>query len=203
MRLPEALKNCLSANLKLSKTHLHEIGQSRGFLGGVLEPLLKTELLLIKNLFKSFAKSALIQLGLPATVSATDADLHKERYGSGITILKIFDKEVNDVMKMVKYPEKFGFLIKAVSEKIQYRAKEQKGWFLSVLLGTLGATLLGNMLIGKRVLRAGEGTTRGGEKFQYHLIFQLILKYKCIIKINLMMFIQEIIQLKQRMGHMS
>ena len=72
-----------------------------------------------------------------------------------------------------------------------------------MLLGTLGATLLGNMLIGKRVLRAGEGTTRGGEKFQYHLIFRLILKYKCIIKINLMMFIQEIIQLKQRMGHMS
>ena len=41
-------------------------------------------------------------------------------------------------------------------------ANEQKREFLSVLLGTLGASLLGNMLAGKGVLRAGEGTARVG-----------------------------------------
>ena len=101
-KLPEAFANCLSANLKSSKTQLHEIGQSRGFLGTILEPLLKTELLLIKNLFNLFAESVLIQLGLPARVSATDAAIHKKRYESGMTTLIICNKEMSNVIKMVK-----------------------------------------------------------------------------------------------------
>ena len=51
-------------------------------------------------------------------------------------------------------------LIKSVSEKIKNDAKEQKGGFLSMLLGTLGAGLLGNVLGGKGTIRAGEGTIR-------------------------------------------
>ena len=74
-----------------------------------------------------------------------------------------------------------------------------------MFLGTLGASLLGNLLIGKGVIRAGEGiiragegTTRTGQSFQFRLILQLTLKYKSIIKVNLnlMVFIQKIIYLK-------
>ena len=56
---------------------------------------------------------------------------------------------------------------------IQNEAKEQKGWFLSMLLGTLDASLLGNMLVGKRIHRAGEGTTRAGygSKFKMKINF--------------------------------
>ena len=52
---------------------------------------------------------------------------------------------------------------KSVSETIQNEAKEEKGGFLSMLFGTLGASLLGNLLAGKGVMRAGEGTIRAGE----------------------------------------
>ena len=56
--------------------------------------------------------------------------------------------------------------IKGVGETIQNEAKEQRGGFLSMLLGTLGASLLGDVLSkdlsGKGVIRAGEGTIRAG-----------------------------------------
>ena len=55
-----------------------------------------------------------------------------------------------------------GLLLKGVSETIQHEAKEQRGGFLSMLLGTLGASLLGDILSGKGVIRAGEGTIRAG-----------------------------------------
>ena len=58
-------------------------------------------------------------------------------------------------MKIVKSLEDSGLLIKGVSERIQNKAKEQKGGFLSMLLSTLGASLLGNMLAGEGVTRAG------------------------------------------------
>ena len=59
-------------------------------------------MLLIKNLFNLFAKSVLIQLGLPARVSATDTAIHKERYESGMTTLIVYNKEMSNVIKMVK-----------------------------------------------------------------------------------------------------
>ena len=55
-----------------------------------------------------------------------------------------------------------GLLLKEVSETIQNEVKEQKGGFFSMLLGTLGAILLGNMLAGKGINRAGEGFIRAG-----------------------------------------
>ena len=66
LRLRKAFANNSSANLKLSKTQLHKIGQSGGFLGRLLGPLLKTGLSLIGNVLKSLAKSVLIALGLTA-----------------------------------------------------------------------------------------------------------------------------------------
>ena len=58
---------------------------------------------------------------------------------------------MKDILKIIKSLEDSGFLIKGVSEAIQNEAKEQKGGFLSMLLGTLGASLLGNMLTGRGV----------------------------------------------------
>ena len=72
-------------------------------------------------------------------------------FGSGTTTLIIYNEEMNDIMKIVKSLEESGLLIKGVSETIKNEAKEQKGRFLSKLLGTLGASLLENLLTGKRV----------------------------------------------------
>ena len=60
--------------------------------------------------------------------------------------LIIFNEEMNDIIEIVKSFKESGLLI-----KIQNEAKEQKGGFLSMLLGTLGASLLGNLLTGKGV----------------------------------------------------
>ena len=72
---------------------------------------------------------------------------------------------MNDIMKIVKSLGEFGLLIKGIGETIKNEAKEQKSRFLSILLGTLGASLLGNLLTGKGVMRAGEGTIRAGQNF--------------------------------------
>ena len=75
--------NISFANIKLSKTQLHKIGQSGEFLGRVLGPLLKTGLLLIKKIFNPAAK-CFIPLGLTAA-SATDAGLQKNIFWSSTT----------------------------------------------------------------------------------------------------------------------
>ena len=85
--------------------------------------------------------------------------------GSGTTTLIISNKEMNDIMKIVKSLEESGLLIKGVGERIKNKAKEQKGRFFGMLLGTLGSSLLRNMLAGKGVIRAGEGMIRAGQNF--------------------------------------
>ena len=97
----------------------------------LFEPLLKTGLLLMKNVLKPLDKS----LGLTAAALATDAAIHKKIFGSGITLI-ISSEEINDIMKIVKSLEVSGLLIKGVSETIKNEAKEEKGGFLSMLLGT-------------------------------------------------------------------
>ena len=69
---------------------------------------------------------------------------------------------MKELIEIVKSLKDFGLLLKGVSKTIQYEAKEQKGGFLSMLLGTLGASLLGNILAGKGMNRAGEGIVRAG-----------------------------------------
>ena len=82
------------------------------------------------------------------------------------TTLIISNDEINDIIKIIKSLEDSGLLLKGVTETVQNEVKEQKGGFLSALLGTLGASLLGDLLIdnikGKGVLRAGEGVLRAG-----------------------------------------
>ena len=146
---------------------MHKIGQSRGFLGRILRPLLKTGLPLMKNIFKPLAKRVLISLGLTPSASAADADaaIHKKMFKSGATTLIISNEEMNDIMKIVKSLEETGLLIKGISETMKNEAKERKGGFLSILLGTLGASLLGNLLTGNGTIRAGESTIRAGQNF--------------------------------------
>ena len=71
------------------------------------------------------------------------------------TTVIISSDEMKDIIEIVKSVEDSGLLLKGVSETIQNEAKEQKGGFLSMLLGTLGASLLGNILAGKGINRAG------------------------------------------------
>ena len=69
---------------------------------------------------------------------------------------------MEDIIKIVKSLEDSGLLLKRVRETVENEAREQKGGFLSMLLGTLGASLLGNILDGKGINRAGEGVIRAG-----------------------------------------
>ena len=147
--LPKAFANYLSTDIKLSKTQISMKIQSGGFLGRLLGPLLKARLALMKNVIKPLAKSVLIPLGLTAAASAVDAGILKKFLGSGTTTLIISNDEIKDIIRIVKSLEDSGLLLKGISKIIQNEAKEQKGGFLSMLLGTLGASLLGNILAGK------------------------------------------------------
>ena len=149
-KLRNAFNDNMSTDLKLSTAQISKIILSRGFLGRLLGPLLKSWLSLIKNVIKPLAKSVLIPLGLTAEASAADAGIHKKIMGSGTTTLIISNEEINDIMKIVQTLEDSNILLKGVTKTIENEAKEQKGVFLSILLGTLGASLLANLLTGKR-----------------------------------------------------
>ena len=160
----KAFANYLSTDIKLSKTHLSKIVQSGGFLGRLLGPLLKTGSQLIKDVIKPLAKSVLIPLGLTAAASAVDPGIHKKILVSGTTAttLIISNNEIENIIKIVKSFEDSGLLLKRVTETVQNEVKEQKRGFLSMLLGTLGASLLGNILTGRGIDKAGEGIVRAG-----------------------------------------
>ena len=132
----------------------------------------------MKSVITPLAKNVLIPLGLTAAASAADAEIHKKILGSGNnTALIISNKDMDDLIKIVKSLEDSGLLLKGITELVQNEIKEQKGGFLRMLLGTLGASLLGNLLTGKGVFharkrvnkkvkgihRAGEGIVRAGE----------------------------------------
>ena len=116
-------------------------------------------------MLQPFVKSVLITLGLIEAASVADAGIRKNFLGSGNTTLIISNKEMEYIMKIVKSLEDSGLLTKGITETIEKKKKEQKGGFLGMLYGKLGASLLGNMLVGKRVTRAGEGANRVGQDF--------------------------------------
>ena len=99
LRFRKDFTNNSAANIKLTKTQLRRIG---GFFSRLLGPLLKSGLPLMKNGLKPLAKGVLKQLGLTATVSATDAAIHKKISGSGNTKVIISNEQMNDIMKMVQ-----------------------------------------------------------------------------------------------------
>ena len=179
------LRNRDIADIKFSKTQIKKLTQSGGFLGSLLGPLMKFALPLAKNV--------LLPLGLTAAASATDAGIKKSIHGSGSkpksnsklkskpkpkseskskprttrqgVTLTIPNRDLDDIMKIIKCLEDHDILIKGVAETVKNETKEQKGGFLGMLLGTLGASLLGNLLTGKGVIRAGEGIIRAGQDF--------------------------------------
>ena len=144
-KLRNAVNNNSATDIKLSKTQIKKIIQSGGFLGKLLNklagPLMKVALPLAKNV--------LAPLGLTAAMSAMDGSIQKKIHGSGATkgsgVKLIIEREdMNDIMKTIKALENSGILLKGVSKAIKNETKERKGGFLSMLLGTLGASLLGN-----------------------------------------------------------
>ena len=122
--------------------------QKGGFLR-FLAPLFKSGLSLLNSVVKPLG-----MLGLTTAASATDAAINKKILGSETTTLIISIDEMNDILKIVKSLEDSGILLKGVSETIKDEAKEQKEGFLSALLGTLGASLLGDMLFSKVLFKA-------------------------------------------------
>ena len=128
---------------------------------------------MLKNVIKPLAKSVLIPLGLTAAASVVDAGIRKKisRSGHNNRTLTISNNELEDIIKIVEALEDSGLLLKGATETVQNEVKEHKGGFLIMLLGTLGASLLGNLLKrqgiyravkGKEMNRAGEGIVRAG-----------------------------------------
>ena len=135
--------------------------QKGGFLK-FLMPLFKSGLPLLKSVVKPLG-----MLSLTAAGSGTDAAINKKILGSGNhTTLIISNDDMQDLLKIVKSLEGSGILLNAITETVKNEVKEQKGGFVSMLLGTLGASLLGDLLSkklsGRGVIRAGEGAIIAG-----------------------------------------
>ena len=103
------------------------------------------------------AKSVLAPLGRTAAASALDVGIQKKIHGSGNTTLIISNEDMNNIMKIAQALEDSNILLKGVTKTIEDETKEQKSGFLSMLLGTVGASLLGNLLAGKGIARDGSG----------------------------------------------
>ena len=151
-KLRNASNNNMSTDLKLSRAQISKFLkiQSGGFLGSLLSklasPLMKVAIPLAKNV--------LTPLGITAATSDIDAGIQKKIHGSVTTTL-ISNEEMNDIMKIVQALEDSNVLPKGVTKTIKNETKKQKGGLLSMLLGTLGASLLGNLLAGKGIVRPG------------------------------------------------
>ena len=151
-KLRNILNNNMSTNIKLSKAQISKIIKSGGFLGSLLSklggPLMKVDVPLAKHISAPW--------GITAAASGINAGIQIKIHDSGTTTLIIS----NDIMKIVQALEDSNILLKGVTKRIKNEAKEQKGGFLSMLLGTLGASLLGNLLLGKWIVRAGSGNKK-------------------------------------------
>ena len=150
----------MATDIKLSKAQIKKLIQSGGFLGKLLSklagPLMKVALPLTKNV--------LAPLGLTAAMSAIDGSIQKKIHGSGVKLIIEEEEDMKDIMKIIEALESSGILLKGLSKTIENETKEQRGGFLSMLLGTLGDSLLGNLLTGgKGIMRAGDGIVRAGE----------------------------------------
>ena len=148
-KLRNSIENNISTDIKLSKAQISKIIQSGGFLCSLLSkiagPLMKVSGPLAKNI--------LAPLGITAAISVIDAEIQKKIHSSGTTTLIIPNEEMNDIMKIVQDLEDSTILLKGVTKTIKNETKEQKGGFLSMLLATLRASLLGNLLSGKGTVR--------------------------------------------------
>ena len=147
----------MPTDLKLYKAQISKIIQPRGFFGSLLSklagPLMKVAV--------HWAKNILAPLGITAAVSAIDTGIQKKIHSSTTATLIISREEMNDIMKIVQALKDSNIFIKGITRAIKNETKEQKGGFLSMLLGTLGVSLLGNLLTGKGIARTGTGNKKG------------------------------------------
>ena len=110
------------------------------------------------------AKNVLAPLGLTAAMSAIDRSIQKKIHGSGVKLI-IEQEDMNDIIKIIEALENASILLKGVTKTIENETKEQRGGFLSMLLGRLGASLFGNLLTGgKGIVRAVEGSVASRAK---------------------------------------
>ena len=130
------------------------------------------------------AKKEIAALGLTAAMSAIDGSIQKKIHGSGVKLITE-QEDMNDIMKIIEALKNSGILLKGVTKTIENETKEQRGGFLSMLLGTLGASLLGNLLTGgKEMMREGVGIVRAGEgsgskkKTKFTITISSINKYR-------------------------
>ena len=146
-KLRNAINNNLATDIKLSKAQIKKLIQSGGLLGKLLNKLVGS----LMKVAMPLAKNVLAPLGLTAAMSAIDGSIQK---------LIIEQEDMNDIIKIIEALENSGIFLKGVTKTIENETKEQRGGFLSMLLGTLGASLLGNLLTGKGMMRAGEGAKK-------------------------------------------
>ena len=156
-KLRNAFESNMSTDIKLSKAQISKIIQSGGFLGSLLSklasPLMKVAVPSAKNILKL--------LGIAAAASAIDVGNQKKIHGSGTTTLIISNEEMNDIMKIIWSLKDSNILLKGATKTFENETKEQKGGFLSMLLGTLGTSLLVNLLTGKEIVRGCFGNKKG------------------------------------------
>ena len=108
------------------------------------------------------AKNVLAPLGLTAAMSAIDGSIQKKIHGSGVKLI-LEQEDMKDNLKNIEALENSGILLKRVTKTIENETKEQRAGVLSMLLGTLGVSLVGDLLTGKGMMRAGEGIVRASE----------------------------------------
>ena len=156
-KLRNSINNNMTTDLKLSKAQIKKLIQSGGYLGKLLsklaDPLMKVAMPLAKNV--------LAPLGLTAAMSAINRSIQKKMRGEGVKLV-IEQEDMNDIMKIIEALENSGILLKGVTKTIENETKEQRGGFLSMLLGTLG------------VIRAGEGVKK---KTKFAVTFSSITKF--------------------------
>ena len=176
-KLRNALNNNSATDIKLSKAQIKKLIQSGGFLGKLLSKLAGPLMAM------PLAKNVLAPLGLTAAMFAIDGSIQTKIHGSEIKLI-IEEENMQDIIKIIKELENSDILLKGVSKTIENEIKEQRGGFLSIILGTLGASLLGNLLIAKGIIRAdeGKGIVRAGEgskkKTKFASTFSSINKYR-------------------------
>ena len=153
-KLRNVFENNTSTDIKFSKAQISKIIQSGGFLGSLLSKLTG----LLMKVAAPLAKDILAPLGITATAPAIDAGIQKKIHGSGTTLI-ISNDEMNDILKIVQALEDCNVLLNGITKTIKNETKEQKGGFLSMLLETLGASLFGNMLTGKGIVRPSYGSS--------------------------------------------
>ena len=156
-KLRTAFNNNMSTDLKLSRVQFSKIVQSGGFLVSLLSKLGGRKL----ESSNSFSKKCFGSIRNNSSCFNNWCRNSRKIHGSGTTTLIISNEEMNDIMKIVLNSWRFYILLKGATKTIKNETKEHKGVFLSMLLGTLGASLSGTLLAGNRIVRTGSGNKKG------------------------------------------